>query len=74
LKPPYLHICILLFLFQQTIRRKTYSKLPLQGNVYPMPALSYIEDDHMRFTVLSGQPSGVACLKSGNHLLNFFLN
>ncbi|CAF1276065.1 unnamed protein product [Rotaria sordida] len=49
----------------QTIRRKTYHKLPLQGNVYPMPTMAYIEDDHMRFTVLSGQPSGVACLKSG---------
>jgi hypothetical protein len=31
-----------------------------------MPALAYIEDNHMRFTILSGQPSGVACLKSGN--------
>lgn len=51
----------------QTIRRKTYSKLPIQGNVYPMPASAYIEDDHMRFTVLAGQPSGVACLKSGNY-------
>ncbi len=28
--------------------------------------MAYIEDDHMRFTILSGQPSGVACLKSGN--------
>ncbi|CAF2556746.1 unnamed protein product [Rotaria sp. Silwood2] len=49
----------------QMIRRKTYSKIQLQGNVYPMPTMAYIEDDHMRFTVLSGQPSGVACLKSG---------
>jgi hypothetical protein len=31
-----------------------------------MPTMAYIEDDHMRFTILSGQPSGVACLKSGN--------
>ncbi|CAF0778226.1 unnamed protein product [Adineta steineri] len=49
----------------QTIRRKTYSKLPLQGNVYPMPAMAYIEDAQMRFTIVSGQPSGVASLKSG---------
>ncbi|UJR31177.1 hypothetical protein I4U23_018684 [Adineta vaga] len=48
-----------------TIRRKTYSKIPLQGNVYPMPAMAYIEDDHMRFSVIAGQPSGVASLKSG---------
>ncbi|CAF2687357.1 unnamed protein product [Rotaria sp. Silwood2] len=49
----------------QMIRRKTYDKLPLQGNVYPMPTMTYIEDDFMRFTILAGQPSGVACLKSG---------
>jgi alpha-mannosidase II len=47
------------------IRRKTYDKLPLQGNVYPMPTMAYIEDDYMRFTVLASQPSGVACLKPG---------
>jgi alpha-mannosidase II len=47
------------------IRRKTYDKLPLQGNVYPMPTMAYIEDDFMRFNILSGQPSGVACLKPG---------
>ncbi len=32
--------------------------------------MAYIEDDHMRFTILSGQPSGVACLKSGNYFQN----
>lgn len=31
-----------------------------------MPAMAYIEDDHVRLTVIAGQPSGVACLKSGN--------
>ena len=50
------------------IRRKTYEKLPLQGNVYPMPTMAYIEDDSMRFTILSGQPSGVSCLKPGNKI------
>jgi len=50
------------------IRRKTYDKLPLQGNVYPMPTMAYIEDDYTRFTILSSQPSGVACLKSGKIL------
>lgn len=35
-----------------------------------MPAMAYIEDDHMRFTVISGQPSGVACLKPGNSFKN----
>ncbi|CAF3343113.1 unnamed protein product [Rotaria socialis] len=56
----------------QTIRRKTYSKIPLQGNVYPMPTMAYIEDDHVRFSILSGQPSGVASLKSG--VVDIFLD
>jgi alpha-mannosidase II len=51
------------------IRRKTYDKLPLQGNVYPMPTMTYIEDDYMRFTILASQPSGVACLKPGKFIL-----
>ncbi|CAF4454062.1 unnamed protein product [Rotaria socialis] len=49
----------------QMIRRKTYDKLPLQGNVYPMPTMAYIEDDYMRLNIMAGQPSGVACLKTG---------
>lgn len=47
------------------IRRKTYEKLPIQGNVYPMGSMAYIEDDSIRLTILSHQPSGIACLKSG---------
>jgi hypothetical protein len=35
-----------------------------------MPSMAYIEDDHMRFTVLSGQPSGVAGLRPGNLFIN----
>lgn len=49
----------------QMIRRKVYEKMPLQGNVYPMPTMSYIEDDYLRFTVLASQSSGITCLKSG---------
>ena len=30
--------------------------------------MAYIEDDHMRFNVLAGQPSGVASLKSGKSI------
>ncbi|UJR15510.1 hypothetical protein I4U23_002451 [Adineta vaga] len=56
----------------QMIRRKTYEKLSLQGNVYPMPTMAYIEDDSTRFTILTGQPSGVACLKSG--VIDVFLD
>ena len=53
-------------------RRKTYDKLPLQGNVYPMPTMAYIEDDRLRLTLLVGQPSGVASLKAG--VLDVFLD
>lgn len=47
------------------IRRKNYDKLPIQGNVYPMSTMAYLEDESMRLTVLSGQSSGVASLKLG---------
>jgi alpha-mannosidase II len=56
------------------LRRKTYDKLPLQGNVYPMPTMAYIEDDYMRFTILASQPSGVACLKSGKFILTICIH
>jgi hypothetical protein len=56
------------------IQRKTYDKLPLQGNVYPMPTMAYIEDDYMRFTILASQPSGVACLKPGKFFFSLFYN
>lgn len=47
------------------IRRRTYEKIPLQGNVYPMASMAYLEDPFFRLSILSGQPSGIACLKSG---------
>lgn len=49
----------------QLIRRRTYSKLPLQGNFYPMPSTAMLQDIKRRFTVLSAQPLGVAALKKG---------
>ena len=55
------------------IRRKTYDKLPLQGNVYPMPTMAYIEDNYVRLNILASQPSGVACLQSGKDLSNFIV-
>jgi alpha-mannosidase II len=57
----------------QMIRRKTYDKLPLQGNVYPMPTMAYIEDDYMRFTILASQPSGVGCLKTGKFFCHIYI-
>jgi alpha-mannosidase II len=48
----------------QFIKRKTYSKVPLQGNVYPMPTASFIQDKTLRFNVLTAQPLGVASLET----------
>ena len=36
-----------------------------KGNVYPIVASSYLEDDHQRMTILTRQASGVASLSSG---------
>ena len=33
----------------QMIRRKRYSKLPLQANFYPLPSLGYVQDAQSRF-------------------------
>ena len=55
----------------QMVRRKTMSKLPLQGNVYPMPTMSFIQDPYNRLSVLGAQPQGVASLEPG--LTLFFL-
>ena len=49
----------------QLIRRQTYSKLPLQGNFYPMPTMAMLQDGDKRITLLSAQPLGVAALKKG---------
>ncbi|XP_004364269.2 mannosidase 2 [Capsaspora owczarzaki ATCC 30864] len=49
----------------QMIRRKTQSKLPLQGNYYPMPSLAFLEDESIRFSVHSRQALGCASLKEG---------
>ncbi len=49
------------------IKRKFFSKIPLQGNVYPMPSGSYLEDSEHRLSLLSAQPLGVASLQKGLH-------
>ena len=49
----------------QLIRRKTYNKIPLQGNFYPMPTTAMLQDNNNRLTLYSGQPLGAAALKKG---------
>ena len=49
----------------QTIKRKRYTKLPLQANCYPIPSLAYIQDESSRLTLLTRQPLGGSSLKSG---------
>ena len=44
-------------------------KLPLQGNYYPVPTMAYIEDEHLRFTVMTGQSLGGASLNTGQKRL-----
>ncbi|KRX86933.1 Coatomer subunit beta', partial [Trichinella pseudospiralis] len=49
----------------QMIKRKYFSKIPLQGNFYPMTTAAFIEDSAHRLTLLSAQANGVASLKPG---------
>uniref|UniRef100_A0A8W8HKJ2 Glycosyl hydrolase family 38 C-terminal domain-containing protein n=1 Tax=Magallana gigas TaxID=29159 RepID=A0A8W8HKJ2_MAGGI len=49
----------------QMIKHKVFDKLPIQANVYPLPAVAFIEDDKTRFSVLTAQSLGVASLKTG---------
>jgi len=53
------------YLFIQMQKHKTFDKLPLQANVYPMPAQAFIEDTTTRISVLTAQSLGVACHNKG---------
>lgn len=60
--------------FQYT-KRKIYQKLPIQGNVYPMPSGAFIQDTKLRMTLLAAQPSGVSSsLAAKRGKLNVFLD
>ncbi|XP_053201389.1 alpha-mannosidase 2x-like [Panonychus citri] len=56
----------------QMVKRKWFEKLPVQGNVYPMASLMYIEDSWTRLNVLSAQPLGVTSQHAG--LIDVFLD
>ena len=47
------------------IKRKRYSKLPIQANFYPLPSMGYIQDSTSRLTLVSGQPLGGTSAASG---------
>lgn len=49
----------------QIIKRKRFSKLPLQANYYPIPTTMYIEDQSTRLTLLTSTPLGGSSLQSG---------
>lgn len=49
----------------QMIKHKVFDKLPIQANVYPLPAMAFIEDEKTRFSVLTAQSLGVASLETG---------
>ena len=54
-----------LYIYFQMQKHKTYDKLPLQANVYPMPTQAFIEDSKNRFSILSAQSLGFSNLKPG---------
>lgn len=62
----------------QIITRKRYDKIPIQGNVYPLNTMTFIESNrtngnsNLRFNVLTGQPLGVTSSSSGT--LDIFLD
>lgn len=47
------------------IKRKRFTKLPIQANYYPIPSGIYIEDDSTRLTLFTAQPLGGSSLGSG---------
>lgn len=49
----------------QMIRRRKFTKLPLQANYYPFGTAAFIEDADYRLTVTTRQPLGVANLQTG---------
>ena len=58
----------------QMVKRKRYAKLPLQANYYPIPSMSYIQDETSRLTLISRTPLGGSSLKSGTVNCNYIVS
>ena len=50
----------------QYLKRKRFSKLPIQGNYYPLPTLGWIEDAVARLSIATSSPLGSSSQKSGS--------
>lgn len=50
------------------VKRRYFEKIPLQGNVYPIPTAAYVEDERSRFTLLTAQPLGAGSMEKGKIL------
>lgn len=55
----------------QMAKRQFFKKIPLQGNVYPMPTVAYIEDLKSRINFFTGQP--LAMTSSIDSTIDIFL-
>lgn len=51
------------------VKRRRFKQLPLQAHFFPMASSVIMEDEMVRMTLLSAQPSGVANLASGMSLI-----
>lgn len=50
----------------QMAKREYYKKIPLQGNVYPMSTIAYIEDLKSRINFITGQPLAMTSSQPSN--------
>jgi len=46
-------------------QRKTYAKLPLHANFYPVTTQAYLQDANVRLSLLTSQSLGAASFKQG---------
>ncbi|RWS01789.1 alpha-mannosidase 2-like protein, partial [Leptotrombidium deliense] len=56
----------------QMAHRRYYDKIPLQGNVYPMPTMMYFQNDKTRFNLITAQPLGTTMRHVG--IVDVFLD